>query len=48
MEIAGENFDSARRYLTFVKNRQFERVKDRVTHMLAERERKVADTSKVS
>ena len=45
IEIAGEDFDSARRYLTLVKNRQFERVKAQVAKTLTEREKMTAKTA---
>jgi tetratricopeptide (TPR) repeat protein len=45
VEITGEHFESARRYLTLVKNRQLERIKDRVTSSLLAREKSVADNA---
>ncbi len=45
VEIAGEHFESARRYLNLVKNRQFERIKGRVANTLATREKSVAETT---
>ena len=45
IEITGEHFDSARRYLALVKNQQLERIKDRVASSLRAREKSVAESA---